>query len=363
VKKVRFLAPVAALAAVAAVAASLVGTGAAAPKAGFSAGLVSDVGRFNDKGFNEEQLTGLNYAKKHIPGLKTTAVESRAAGEYLPNFASLARKGTNIIIGAGFLLADAEATVAKQFPNTKFAITDYDVSPKTDPGNPFAKAGVKNVEGLTYATQENSYLAGCLAGLMVKKAGGTQTIGVVGGVKIPPVDSFLAGYQAGAKRCDPGINVLKGYSQTFTDQAACKTVAQNQIDAGSQVEFNVAGPCGLGTLDAANDAGIWGIGVDVDQYALAKNVLTSALKRVDVGIYTAIAQAKAGKFKGGTDLLFDLRNNGVGLGKISPKVPKADVAKVNALEKKIASGAVKVPVAKGSDLLGLLPGAHVGPTH
>src|SRR5437879_7192522 len=103
----------------------LVGTGSAAPAAGFKAGLVSDVGRFNDKGFNQNQLKGLKYAQAHIPGLQTSALESHSAGEYLPNFASLARKGFNIIIGAGFLLANQEATVAKQFPNTKFAITDY----------------------------------------------------------------------------------------------------------------------------------------------------------------------------------------------------------------------------------------------
>src|SRR5437868_6477786 len=164
----------------------LVGTGAAAPAAGYKAGLVSDVGRFNDKGFNQNQLTGLKYAKAHIAGLTISTAESHSASDYLPNFASMARRGVNIIIGAGFLLASQEATVAKQFPNTKFAITDYDVSAKTDPGNPFAKAGVKNVEGLTYATQENSYLAGSLAGLMVKKQGGSQNIGVVGGGKVPP---------------------------------------------------------------------------------------------------------------------------------------------------------------------------------
>ena len=102
--------------------------------------------------------------------------------------------------------------------------------------------------------------------------------------------------------------------------------------------------------------------MDVDQYSLAKNVLTSALKRVDTGIFDAVKQAKAGKFKGGTDLLFDLNNNGVGLGKVSPKVPAMDLTAVKTLEAKIISGKVKVPVAKGSDLLGLLPGAAVGPT-
>ena len=346
-KKVRFLAPLAALATAAVVAVSLAGTGAAAPSkqhAGYSAGLVSDVGRFNDKGFNQNQLTGLKFAKAHIPGLTTTALESHSVGDYLPNFASLARKGVNIIIGAGFLLANQEATVAKQFPNTKFAITDYTahIPPFADKkGNPL----VKNVEGLTYATQENSYLVGCIAGSMAKIKGGSQTIGVVGGLKIPPVDAFLAGYQAGAKKCNPAIKVLIGYSQDFIDQAKCKTVAQNQIDQGSQVEFNVAGPCGLGTLDAAKGAGIWGIGVDVDQSYLGAHILTSAVKRVDTGVYLAIKGAQNGQFAGGSDLVFNLKNQGVALGKISPNVPASVLKTVAGLRAQIVAGTIKPPTA------------------
>ncbi len=346
-KKVHLFAPVAALATVAVVAVSVAGTGAAAPSkqhAGYAAGLVSDVGRFNDKGFNQNQLKGLNFAKAHIPGLTTTALESHSQGEYLPNFASLARKGVNIIIGAGFLLANQEATVAKQFPNTKFAITDYTVHipPFSDKkGNVLTK----NVEGLTYATQENSYLVGCIASSMAKIKGGDQTIGVVGGVKIPPVDTFLAGYQAGAKKCNPAIKVLVGYSQDFIDQAKCKTVAQNQIDQGSQVEFNVAGPCGLGTLDAAKQAGIWGVGVDVDQSYLGKHILTSAVKRVDQGVYLAIKGAQSGQFAGGSDLVFNLKNQGVALGKISPNVPASVLKKVAGLRAQIVAGTIKPPTA------------------
>jgi basic membrane protein A len=340
VKKVRFVAPLAALATVAVVVAALAGTGAAAPTkqhAGFSAGLVSDVGRFNDKGFNQNQLTGLKFAKAHIPGLTTYAVESHSVGEYLPNFASLARKGVNIIIGAGFLLANQEATVAKQFPNTKFAITDY-----TAFIPPFS-GKLKNVEGLTYATQENSYLVGCIASSMAKIKGGSQTIGVVGGVKIPPVDTFLAGYQAGAKKCNPAIKVLVGYSQDFIDQAKCKTVGQNQIDAGAQVVFAVAGPCGLGALDAAKQAGVWGVGVDVDQSYLGKHILTSAVKRVDRGVYLAIKGAQNGQFKGGADLTFDLKNGGVALGKVSPNVPASVLKKVASLRAQIVAGKLKPP--------------------
>jgi basic membrane protein A len=343
VKKWRFAAPVAVLAAVAVMAVMLVGSGAAAPTAGYKAGLVSDVGRFNDKGFNQSQLKGLKFAQAHIKGLQTSALESRSASEYLPNFASLARKGYNMIIGAGFLLAAQEAKVAKQFPNTKFAITDYDVT-----GTPFNGKKSPNVEGLTYASQDSSYLAGCLAGLMVKKQGGAQKIGVVGGVKIPPVDSFLAGYQAGAKKCNPGVTVLKGYSQDFIDQAKCTTVAQNQIDAGSQVEFNVAGPCGLGTLQAADDAGVWAIGVDVDQFYLhPQHTLTSVIKRVDQGVFLAIKGAQNGQFKGGGNLVFNLQNQGVGLGKTSPAVPASFVKKLALLRAQIVSGKIKPPASLG----------------
>jgi basic membrane protein A len=341
-KKWRFAAPVAALAAVAVMAVMLVGTGAAAPTAGYKAGLVSDVGRFNDKGFNQNQLKGLNFAKSHIGGLTTSALESRSASEYLPNFASLARKGYGIIVGAGFLLAADEAKVAKQFPSTKFAITDYTVHipPFSDKkGNILTK----NVEGLTYATQENSYLVGCIASSMAKIKGGSQVIGVVGGVQIPPVDTFLAGYQAGAKKCNPAIKVLVGYSQDFIDQAKCKTVGQNQIDQGAQVVFAVAGPCGLGALDAAKQAGVWGVGVDVDQSYLGKHILTSAVKRVDRGVYLAIKGAQSGQFQGGSDLTFNLKNGGVALGKISPNVPASVLKKVATLRAQIVSGKIKPP--------------------
>ena len=339
-KKVRFVAPLAALATVAVVAVSLAGTGAAAPTkqhAGYKAGLVSDVGRFNDKGFNQNQLKGLKFAQAHIPGLVISPLESHSTGEYLPNFASLARKGFNIIIGAGFLLANQEATVAKQFPSTKFAITDYDVT-----GAPFNGAKSPNVEGLTYATQENSYLVGCIAASMAKIKG-SKTIGVVGGVKIPPVDTFLAGYQAGAAKCLPGIKVLKGYSQDFVDQAKCKTVGQNEIDQGAAVVFAVAGPCGLGALDAAKQAGVYGVGVDVDQSYLGPYILTSAVKRVDNGVYLAIKGAQSGEFKGGSNLTFNLKNNGVGVGRINPVVPKAWITLMNSYKAKIIAGTLKVP--------------------
>jgi basic membrane protein A len=298
--------------------------------------LISDVGRFNDKGFNQLQLQGLKTAGAKL-GIQTKALESHAAGDYVPNLSSCARGGYGITISAGFLLADPLSTVAKQFPNQHFAITDYDVT-----GPPF-KGAEKNVEGLTYATQQNGYLAGCLAALMAKQQGGKQVIGAVGGVKIPPVDTYIAGYQAGAEKCVPGTKVLVGYSQDFVDQAKCGTIAGNQIDAGSQVEFNVAGGCGLGTLSTAKSRGVWGIGVDTDQAFLGPHILTSAVKRVDQGVFLAIHDVQNGTFKGGRNLVFDLKNGGVGLGKTSPKVPKAVLAKVNDLKAQIVAGKIMPP--------------------
>jgi len=328
------------LVAVLCTAVGFVSSGTAATQATYKAGLVSDVGRFNDKGFNQFQLVGLKRAARQLK-VQYRAVESRSAGDYLPNMASLARSGFNIVISAGFLLADATKDVAGQFPSTKFAITDYSVAN--------FKSHPANIEGLTYATQQNSYLIGCLAA-HVAQSRGKKNISVVGGVKIPPVDTFLAGYKAGAQRCVPGTTVQIGYSQDFIDQAKCKSVAQNQLDAGSQVVFGVAGPCGLGALDAAKERGRWAVGVDVDQSFLGPHILTSAVKRVDVGIFLAVRGAKTGNgYKGGSNLAFNLKNGGVGLGKFSPRAhfTKAWLKQIATLKAQIIKGKLKPPTSVG----------------
>ena len=148
------------------------------------------------------------------------------------------------------------------------------------------------MRGLLFREQEAGYLVGYLSGLMEKARKGADVIGSVGGQKIPPVDRYIAGYKAGAKAADKGIKVLNAYSQSFTDLAACKEIALNQIGAGSHVEFQVAGGCGLGTLSAAAQHKIWGIGVDKDQYRDAKRVLTSGVKRVDLGVFNVIKATK-----------------------------------------------------------------------
>ena len=316
------------------------GKSPAAKKASFTAALVSDIGRFTDKGFNQNQLKGLNDAKSKL-GITALPLQSNATSDYAPNFNTAIRKGAKLVIAAGFLLANTEATYAKKFPNVDFAITDYTVhtAPFSDKkGTPL----YKNVEGLTYMANESGCLVGVLAAKMAKKMGG-NTIGAVGGIKIPPVDIWIAGYKFCAQKVVPGTKVLIQYSNDFVATDKCQTVAQNEISQGAKVLFQVAGGCGLGTLKAADDAKIWGIGVDVDQFKDAKRVLTSGVKRVDTGVYDAIQQASAGQFKGGSDLVFDLKNHGMGVGKISPVVPASWIKLMNQYRAKIVAGTLKVP--------------------
>ena len=301
--------------------------------------LVTDINQLNDHGFNALAYQGLLRANAKL-GINGVVYQSPSAAQYVPNLATAARKGADLVISVGFDQAVAIANVAKQFPKTHFAIIDVDQT--TLAGKP------KNVEGLIFKEQEVGYLAGYLAGLVEKPKGAHATIGSVGGQKQPPVDRYIAGYQAGAKKADPGVKLLNTYSQDWVDQAKCKQAALDQISAGATIVFQVAGGCGLGALDAAKEKGVWGIGVDADQSYLGAQVLTSAMKRVDTSVYSTIQQVLAGKFAGGTNAVFNLANNGVGLGKISPKVPKADVKKVQQIAKDISSGKIaNIPTSVG----------------
>jgi basic membrane protein A len=274
------------------------------------------------------------------------AVESRSASDYIPNLASLSRAGYSPTIGVGFLLADGVNTAARQFPSSRFAIIDYSVkaAPFTDAAKGVATP--RNVRGLTFNTNENSYMIGCLAALMARRAGG-NVISAVGGLNIPSVSIFIAGYRAGAQRCVRGTQVLIAFSQDFVAQDKCKEIALNQISQGSRVVFQVAGGCGLGALDAARERGRWGIGVDKDQSNLGAHILTSAVKRVDNSVYLTAQSAKNGTFRGGVDAVFNLKNKGVAVGKISPRVPKAFITQMNKLRPLIVSGKIKPPKSLG----------------
>jgi basic membrane protein A len=300
-----------------------------ASNASFKVGLSTDIGGLNDRSFNHLAYVGLQKAQKDL-GVQTRVVQSTSPSDYIPNLSALARQGYDLIIGVGFTEIQAMAAVAKQFPKSHFAIVDVS---NADEGN------LPNVQGLLFKEQEAGYLAGYAAGLAAKDRGG-KIVSSVGGQKQPPVDRYIAGYQAGAKAAFPGVQTLNGYSQDFENQAKCKEVALNQIANGSVVVFQVAGGCGLGALDAAKEKNVWGVGVDADQAYLGTYVLTSALKRVDTAVYDSIKSAKDGNFKGGQDTVYGLDVDGVGIGKFSPKAPAGIEDKVNAVKEQIKSGKI-----------------------
>ena len=307
------------------------GGGAQEPAAeSIKVGVVTDIGGLNDRSFNFLANKGLEAAEKDL-GVEGRVLLSKSNGDYVPNLTTLAQQKFDLSVSVGFLMGEATATVAGKLPNNNFAIVDFPASG--------LKGKPQNVEGLLFKEQEAGYLAGYLAGLWAKDNDAT-TVSTVGGQKIPPVDHYIAGYQAGAKAAFPGVKTLNAYSQDFVDQAKCKEIALDQIAQGSKVVFQVAGQCGLGALDAAKEKGVQGIGVDADQAYLGEHVITSALKKVDVAVFNAIKRAQDGSFKGGTDVISTVENGGVGLGKIGPAGEKyAD--KVKEITDQIAAGEIK----------------------
>ena len=300
------------------------------PTSTLKAALVADAGQLNDNGFNELAYKGLKRAQREL-GVKGRVVEAKSAADYIPNMSSLARQGYDLVIGVGFAQGDAIAAVAKRYPQTDFAIVDVDQAS--------LKGKPTNVQGLLFREEQVGYLVGYLGALEAKRAG-KESISAVGGFKEPPVDRFIAGYRAGADAAVPGTKVAWAYSQDWEDQAKCKELALNQIAAGSKVVFQVAGGCGLGALSAAKDEAVWGIGVDGDQSFLGPHVLTCPLKGVDSAGFLTIKALQDGTFVGGKNVVFGIDQEGVGLGTLSPKANKQDVAATEKAEQKLASGEI-----------------------
>jgi basic membrane protein A len=249
---------------------------------------------------------------------------------------TLARQKYDLVLSGG-ARTDALDAVALEFPEVSFFMADapYAVLPHRP----------KNVEGTRFRAEEAGYLAGYLAALMEKQRPGDDVVGSIGGVKFIGVDRWIVGYQAGAKKAVPEIATLNSYSNDFANPAKCRRAALSQIARGAGVVFQVAGACGLGALQAAKERGVWGIGVDGDQSYLGPHILTSGLLRPDTAVYSAVEKLVRGTFTTGGDMVFDLRNGGVGLGKISRKVPRAVLRQLETIRRRMVAGSIKVPKA------------------
>jgi basic membrane protein A len=289
-------------------------------------GLVTDVGGLNDKSFNSLADKGRRDAEAQLI-VTTSVTESKQQADYVPNLTKYAQDKYDLVIGVGFLMQNAIWKVAKQFPSVKFAIIDG--APQDDAGK---AENLPNVANLFFKEQEAGYVVGVIAATMAKEKVGAATHNTVcsmGGLAIPPVDRYIAGYQDAVKTVSPTTKILNGYSQDFVDQQKGKEIGLNHIGQGCDILFQVAGGSGLGYINAAKEKGVYAIGVDADQAAVAPGtVITSALKKVDVAVFQTIRAVRLGTYKAG-DNIFNAANEGVGFGTVDKIVSKtaSDAAK------------------------------------
>ncbi|GGW89611.1 BMP family lipoprotein [Streptomyces lomondensis] len=300
-----------------------------------------DVGGKGDQSFNDAAYAGLEQAQKEF-GYETADVEpteGETDADKEQRLVSLAKQGYNPVIGVGYAYAAAVKGAAEKFPKTTFGIVDD------------ATINTKNVADLVFNEEQASYLAGVAAARSTK----SKVVGFVGGVDIPLIHKFQAGFEQGVKDTDPKVKVLSQYlTQTaeeggFSSPDKGKSAAEGQIEKKADVVYAAAGLSGQGVIEAAATSKVWAIGVDSDQYqqaALAKYkdfILTSAMKDVAKAVYNLAKSVEDGKPETGI-VRGDLKTGEVGLSNSNPKF--ADDAElqeaIKTAKEKIISGEIKV---------------------
>ncbi|NNC18822.1 BMP family ABC transporter substrate-binding protein [Corallococcus exiguus] len=274
-------------------------------------------------------------------GITPVVLQSRVAEDYEPNLQLLAEQRVSLAMGVGFMLENAVETVARRNPSLPFLLVD---SPLLDAQGRVIT--LPNVRTVVFREEEGCFLAGALAGLVTK----TGRVGMVGGMKIPLVQRYEAGFRAGVAATNPNATVLVNYTGSFTDFALGKQVGQDLLLKNTDVLFAAAGVDGLGAIQAVKEAREAGktvsvIGVDSDPSHLAPEaVLSAVVKHVDLVVYEAIREQRQGRFQGG-NVSLGLKEGGMGLAPVRLDFPGKDEAlrKVEALKARIISGELKVP--------------------
>jgi len=305
--------------------------------AGLRVGLVFDIGGKNDKSFNESAWRGLQRVRDEL-GVEIQFIEPTEGADRESALRTLAARKCDLVIGVGFIFGPDLERLAGQFPGVRFAGVDY--SPSDGVGT------LQNLAGLRFREQEGSFLVGAIAGMTTH----SKVVGFVGGMKIPLIRKFEAGYEAGVHQVCPTCRVVSAYAGTepkaFADPSLGGELASAQYGQGADVIFHAAGKTGDGVFAAARQRGALAIGVDSDQFEAAPCcVLTSMVKRVDVAVVDIVKDIIAGKFHGG---LYELGLADHGVGFVSDErnrrmLPIDVVEKANALGNAIVAGKIKVP--------------------
>ena len=292
--------------------------------------MVTSVGGVTDNSFNQSAWEGLQKAKKDF-GVNVSYIESKQEADYATNLETAVEGNNDLILATGFPMQQALLDAAKNYPEQKFAIVDVDYGEETP----------DNVICITFNENQSGYVVGLVAGKMTK----TNVVGFVGGMNNVVVKRFQVGYEAGVKAANPNAKVLAQYVNSFTDSAKGKSIATQMYKNNADIIFAAAGDSGLGVLECAKENGKLAIGVDRDQNDIAPdNIITSAMKKVDKGVYGVVKSLNEGKFDGGQVLVLGLKENAIGLAPSTDKnVSKEVIDFVNAQSDKIISGEIVVP--------------------
>src|SRR5687767_1283547 len=308
-------------------------------------GIVLDVGGRGDKSFNDGAYAGADSATKVLqPNIRF--IEPGEGSDREAGLRLLAAEGMDLVIGVGFIFSDDITNLAKEYPDVSFACVDYALS-VDDKGNVIAPP--PNVAALKFREEEGSFLVGALAALVGK----SKEVGFVGGMDIPLIHKFEAGYRAGVKHVCPDCTVTAQYAgvtpEAFKNPGKGKELALSQYQSGVNVIFHASGSTGQGVFEAARATRKFAIGVDSDQNDEAPgHVLTSMVKGVNAVTFDAIQRVQSGTFKGGI-YSFGLKEGGVGYiydDRNKALIPDSVRARVEQLKEEIIAGRIKVPSAR-----------------
>jgi basic membrane protein A len=305
-----------------------------APAADLQVAMIIAQGGLGDQSYNDLANEGLTNAEADF-GIEAQRIESPdivGQGEAVLRQAGTA--GFNVVIDLEFSTADALTALAPEFPDTQWTFMNLPLE-----GD--------NITGYVFAEHQGSYLAGALSALVtadtsIAGINDRLVIGAVGGTKSTGIDKFLVGFIQGATEINPDIQVLTSYTDDFGDATKGQQAAQAMFEQGADIVYQVAGGAGLGVIQAAEDGGMWAIGVDTDQSAIAPDaILTSMVKRTDLAVYQSVEGGVNGTL-GGQTVSLDLAAGGVELGTIHSSVPAEYADQVDELSQRIIDGEIEV---------------------
>ena len=291
-------------------------------------GMVTDVGGVNDKSFNQTSWEGLQALAAEDDTFEVAYLESKTDADYQTNINTFIDEEYDLIICVGYMLADATREAAEDNPDQLFAIIDD------------SSIDLPNVACLMFAQEQASYLVGLVAGSVTQ----SKTVGYVQGMVSDTMNLFGIGYITGVLEACPDATVLQYNANSFIDIAGGNTAAKDMITKGADVIYHAAGGTGDGVLNACDEAGIWGIGVDSDQAAVLglDSILCSALKDTGAGCVDIAKAVKAGEFKGGVHN-YTLADGALDIATTGDHIPAEVLEKVEAAKAAVVAGDFVVP--------------------